>query len=164
MKASVINNLSTYILWALIAVSVVICGVFFFVGFDNYSTINGKSLVDPVNTDLLIYWMYALVAAGIVLLMIFVFKQFLVNLKDSPMTAVKGLLGALLVVALFGAAYAVASDEPIRMAGGELFEDKDKLVLSDVCIYVQYVLLAAATLCTALSLMNVSKSVNKVKA
>ena len=164
MKASVINNLSTYILWALIAVSVVICGVFFFVGFDNYSTINGKSLVDPVNTDLLIYWMYALVAAGIVLLMIFVFKQFLVNMKDSPMTAVKGLLGALLVVALFGAAYAVASDEPIRMAGGELFDDKDKLILSDVCIYVQYVLFAVAALCTALSLMNVSKSVNKVKA
>jgi hypothetical protein len=164
MKASVINNLSTYILWALIAVSVVVCGVFFFVGFDNYSTINGKSLVDPVNTDLLIYWMYALVAAGIVLLMIFVLKQFLVNLKDSPMTAVKGLLGALLVVALFGVAYAVASAEPIKMADGKLFEEQDKLILSDICIYVQYVLLAVATLCTALSLMNVSKSVNKVKA
>lgn len=164
MKASVINNLSTYILWALIAVSVVVCGVFFFVGFDNYSTINGKSLVDPVNTDLLIYWMYALVAAGIVLLMVFVIKQFLVNLKDSPMTAVKGLLGALLVVALFGVAYAVASDEPIKMADGKLFEEQDKLILSDICIYVQYVLLAVATLCTALSLMNVSKSVNKVKA
>jgi hypothetical protein len=80
------------------------------------------------------------------------------------MTAVKGLLGALLVVALFGVAYAVASAEPIKMADGKLFEEQDKLILSDICIYVQYVLLAVATLCTALSLMNVSKSVNKVKA
>jgi hypothetical protein len=68
------------------------------------------------------------------------------------------------VVALFGVTYAVASDEPMRMADGSLFEDKGQLVLSDVCIYVQYVLLAVATVCTALSIMSVSKSVNKVKA
>jgi hypothetical protein len=52
----------------------------------------------------------------------------------------------------------------MRMADGSLFEDKGQLVLSDVCIYVQYVLLAVATVCTALSIMSVSKSVNKVKA
>ena len=164
MKASIKNKISTYIFGVLIIVSVVVCGLFFFVGFDNYSTINGKSLVDPVNTDALIYWMYALVAIGIVLLTIFILKQFFVNLKDSPKDAIKGLLGALLVVALFGAAYALASSDPIKMASGEWFEDQDKLILSDVCIYVQYVLLGVATLFTALSIMNVSKSVNKVKA
>ena len=164
MKASVINNLSTYILGVLIAVSVVVCGLFFFVGYDNYTTLNGKSLVDPQFTDILLYWMYALVAVGVFLLVIFVIKQFFANLKDSPANAIKGLLGMIAVVALFGVAYAAASDEPMRMADGSLFEDKGQLVLSDVCIYVQYVLLAVATVCTALSIMSVSKSVNKVKA
>ena len=76
MKASVINNLSTYILGVLIAASVVVCGLFFFVGYDNYTTLNGKSLVAPQFTDILLYWMYALVAVGVFLLVIFVIKQF----------------------------------------------------------------------------------------
>ena len=161
MKASKIASIVYYVLLALSAVVFVL---FFCVGFGREEAVASGFKKAPQFLSLLMYWMYALVDAGIVLLMIFVLKQFLVNLKDSPMTAVKGLLGALLVVALFGVAYAVASAEPIKMADGKLFEEQDKLILSDICIYVQYVLLAVATLCTALSLMNVSKSVNKVKA
>ena len=70
MKASVINKISSYVFAALVIVSAIVLGMFFLVGYDNYITLNGKSVVDPQFTDLLMYWMYALVAAGIVIVVL----------------------------------------------------------------------------------------------
>ena len=159
-----IDKISHYVFLALIIASAVILGLFLFVGYDNYETIGGKSLVAPQYTGLLLYWMYALVAAGVLCVVIFVLKQFIANLKNNPSAAVKSVLGIVLVVALFGVAYALASDAPIRMADNSMFDDAAMLVLSDVCIYVQYVLLAVSTLFTIASLAGAFKTFNKVKA
>ena len=159
MKASVINKISSYVFAALVGVSAVVLGLFFFVGYDNYITLNGKSVVDPQFTDLLMYWMYALVAAGIVFVVLFVIAQFFATLKTNPRSAMNTVIGIVLVVALFGGAYALAEDTPIRMADNTLFEDKFNLLLSDVCIYVQYVLLAVSVLLTVVSLLGVKAKV-----
>lgn len=159
MKASVINKISSYVFAALVGVSAVVLGLFFFVGYDNYITLNGKSVVDPQFTDLLMYWMYALVAAGIVFVVLFVIAQFFATLKTNPRSAMNTVIGIVLVVALFGGAYALAEDTPIRMADNTLFEDKFNLILSDVCIYVQYVLLAVSVLLTVVSLLGVKAKV-----
>ena len=159
MKASVINKISSYVFAALVGVSAVVLGLFFFVGYDNYITLNGKSVVDPQFTDLLMYWMYALVAAGIVFVVLFVIAQFFATLKTNPRSAMNTVIGIVLVVALFGGAYALADDAPIRMADNTLFEDKFNLMLSDVCIYVQYVLLAVSVLLTVVSLLGVKAKV-----
>lgn len=159
MKASVINKISSYVFAALVGVSAVVLGLFFFVGYDNYITLNGKSVVDPQFTDLLMYWMYALVAAGIVFVVLFVIAQFFATLKSNPRSAMNTVIGIVLVVALFGGAYALAEDTPIRMADNTLFEDKFNLILSDVCIYVQYVLLAVSVLLTVVSLLGVKAKV-----
>ncbi len=159
MKASVINKTSSYVFAALVGVSAVVLGLFFFVGYDNYITLNGKSVVDPQFTDLLMYWMYALVAAGIVFVVLFVIAQFFATLKTNPRSAMNTVIGIVLVVALFGGAYALAEDTPIRMADNTLFEDKFNLILSDVCIYVQYVLLAVSVLLTVVSLLGVKAKV-----
>ena len=161
MKASVINKISSYVFAALMIASAVVLGLFFFVGYDNYITLNGKSVVDPQFTDLLMYWMYALVAAGIVFVVLFVIAQFFATLKTNPRSAMNTVIGIVLVVALFGGAYALAEDTPIRMADNTLFEDKFNLILSDVCIYVQYVLLAVSVLLTVVSLLGFK---SKVKA
>ena len=159
MKASVINKISSYVFAALVGVSAVVLGLFFFVGYDNYITLNGKSVVDPQFTDLSMYWMYALVAAGIVFVVLFVIAQFFATLKTNPRSAMNTVIGIVLVVALFGGAYALAEDTPIRMADNTLFEDKFNLILSDVCIYVQYVLLAVSVLLTVVSLLGVKAKV-----
>ena len=159
MKASVINKISSYVFAALMIASAVVLGLFFFVGYDNYITLNGKSVVDPQFTDLLMYWMYALVAAGIVFVVLFVIAQFFATLKTNPRSAMNTVIGIVLVVALFGGAYALAEDAPIRMADNTLFEDKFNLILSDVCIYVQYVLLAVSVLLTVVSLLGVKAKV-----
>ena len=159
MKAFVINKISSYVFAALMIASAVVLGLFFFVGYDNYITLNGKSVVDPQFTDLLMYWMYALVAAGIVFVILFVIAQFFATLKTNPRSAMNTVIGIVLVVALFGGAYALADDAPIRMADNTLFEDKFNLMLSDVCIYVQYVLLAVSVLLTVVSLLGVKAKV-----
>ncbi len=159
MKASVINKISSYVFLAMMILSAVVLIAFFFVGYDNYITLNGKSVVDPQNTDLLMYWMYALVAAGIVFVILFVIAQFFATLKSNPRRAMNSVIGIVLVVAIFGGAYAFADDAPIRMADNTLFEDKFNLMLSDVCIYVQYVLLAVSVLLTVVSLLGVKAKV-----
>lgn len=161
MKASVINKISSYVFIALMIFSAVVLGLFFFVGYDNYITLNGKSVVDPQFTDLLMYWMYALVAAGIVIVVLFVIAQFFATLKNNPRSAIKSVLGIIAIVALFVVANVLADTTPIKMADGALFEDEFNLRLSDVCIYVQYVLLAVSVLLTVISLLGFK---SKVKA
>ncbi len=158
------NKISSYVFYILMAASAVILGLFFFVGYDNYTTLNGSSIVDPQFTDHLIYWMYALVVIGIVLVIFFVIVKFFATLKTNPGQALKGCIGIALICALFGGAYAFASDAPLKMADGSAFDNKSDLILTDVCIYVQYVLLAASVFLTVISLVGILKKPQKIKA
>ena len=158
------DKISQYVFIGLMVITAVILGMFLFVGYDNYETIAGKSLVSPQYTDLLLYWMYALVAAGVLCIVLFVIEQFFAKLKSNPKAAMNGVIGIALVVALFGGAYALADETPIRMADNSLFEETGSLILADVCIYVQYVLLAVSVICTIVSLTGAFKAFNRIKA
>ena len=76
-------------------------------------------------------------------------------------------MGVLLLVALFGVAYLLASDAPIYVNGKQLADSDgnpiaaSSYILTDVLIYVQYALGAACALATAFSLLNISKPVKK---
>ena len=162
MKASFINKISSIVFAGLMIVSAVILGLFFLVGYDNYISLNGKSVVDPQFTDLLMYWMYALVAAGIVFVILFVIAQFFATLKTNPRSAMNSVIGIVLIAAIFGGAYAFSSTDPIRMADNTMYDDATNLILSDICLYVQYILLAVSVFLTVISMF--SKAANKVKA
>jgi hypothetical protein len=162
MKASIINKISSYVFIALMIASAAILGMFFFVGYDNYTTLNNSSVSDPQFTDLLMYWMYALVVFGVAIVVLFVIIRFLASLKTNPRRAMNGVIGIALIAALFGAAYSLASDEPIRTAGGGVFDVKSDLILSDIVIYVQYVLIAVSVIFTVIG--GSFKFFNKVKA
>ena len=161
MKATLINKLSTYVFAALMVLTAVVLGLFFFVGYDNYTTLNGSSVADPEYTDLLMYWMYALVVFGVAIVLLFVVGRFFAALKSNPRSAIKGVVGILLIVALFYAAYALASDEPIRTAAG-VIDVKADLILSDIVIYVQYVLITVSVISTIIG--GTFKYFNKIKA
>ena len=161
MKATVVNKISSYIFIALMIASAAVLGLFFFVGYDNYTTLNGSSVADPEYTDLLMYWMYALVVFGVAIVLLFVVGRFFAALKSNPRSAIKGVVGILLIVALFYAAYALASDEPIRTAAG-VIDVKADLILSDIVIYVQYVLISVSVISTIIG--GTFKYFNKIKA
>ena len=161
MKATVVNKISSYIFIALMIASAAVLGLFFLVGYDNYTTLNGSSVADPEYTDLLMYWMYALVVFGVAIVLLFVVGRFFAALKSNPRSAIKGVVGILLIVALFYAAYALASDEPIRTAAG-VIDVKADLILSDIVIYVQYVLITVSVISTIIG--GTFKYFNKIKA
>ena len=170
MKADICSRVSKIVFYIAMAVSVALIALFFFVGFNDTETINNNDMRAPQFTDALRYWIYALTGITVVLVVLFGLISFGKNFKDDPLGALKGLAGLLLLVVLFGGAYFLASDTPI-IVNGKPLSDSDgnpiaasAYILTDVCIYVQYVLLAVATVCTILNLMVISKVINKVKA
>lgn len=163
MKADLYKVISKYTFYAIIVVTFVVLGMFFCVGFGNTEIIKGEELTSPEHTDLLIYWMYVLMFVAIALVLVFSCISFFKKLKDSPMDAVKSMIGIILLVVIFVVAYAMSSDAPI-LINNELYKESSMLVMTDTFIYVQYVLLFVCTLATLVSLTGVLKSVNKVKA
>ena len=167
MKADLCSKVSKISFYVTMAVSLLIIGLFFTVGFGNTETINNNDMRAPQFTDALLYWIYALTAIAVVLVLVFSLISFAKNFKDSPLGALKGLLGVLLLVALFGVAYALASEEPIFVNGKQLADSDgnpiaaSSYILTDVLIYVQYALFAACALATAFGLLNISKPVKK---
>ena len=164
MKAELSSKISSYIFYFLMAATAVVLLLFYGVGYDNMSAVTGGAYVtDPEYTDLLMYWMYVLMVVGIVCVAVFGCLQFFANLKNDPKGAVKSVGAVVAMVALFVAAYAVSSDAPI-LINNTAFEDKNILVLADVCIYVQYDLLTVCLAAAILSLLGVFKGFNKIKA
>lgn len=163
MKAELYSKISSYIFIVLMVVTAVVLVMFYGVGYDNQSAVTGGAFVtDPQYTDLLMYWMYALMAVGIVCVAIFGLIQFAANMVSNPMGSIKSILSMVLMVALIGVSYALASDESI-LINGTAFDDTAILKLTDVCIYVQYVLLAVSLIVAVLSPV-VKLIFNKVKA
>ena len=178
MKADLYIKLSKYVLLALLIVTFVILGLFFFVGFDNEIVLPGqeKPLLDPQFLPALMYWMYILVLVPILLIAVYQTIGLVKKFMDNPKEACKSLVGPIIAVVLVAVAYfvAVSSDsnslEAIQngsvapiLINNKVCEDTGAMVLTDALLYVQYVLGAICVLVTALSLAGLFKSVNKVK-
>lgn len=163
MNADISEKISKWIFGVMMVLSAVVLVMFYCVGFDGMTTIAGQAYTDPANLDLLMYWMYVLVAVGIACVVIFTFLQFCAQLKNDPKSALKSLGAVVLLVALFGVAYSLADDSNM-VINGKAYDVKFDLILSDVFIYVQYVLVVVTILCTLVSLLGVFKSLNKIKA
>ena len=167
MKADLCSKVSKISFYITMAVSLVVIALFFAVGFGNTETINNNDMRAPQFTDALLYWIYALTAIAVVLVLVFGLISFGKNFKDSPVGALKGLLGVLLLIALFGVAYALASPEPIFVNGKQLATSDgtpiaaSSYILTDVLIYVQYALFAVCALATLFGLTNFSRPVKK---
>lgn len=163
MKAESVNNISKYVFYVLMALSAVVLILFYFVGFDNTTMIASGPATDPAHTETLLLWMYILTALCVLCMALFSVFQFFASLKTNPKAALKGIVSLVLLAALFGGAYALADDAPV-MNNGKAFTETGVLIFTDVCIYVQYVLLFVTTLCTIIGLTGVTKLFNKVKA
>ncbi|MBO7230319.1 MAG: hypothetical protein J6V20_02785 [Bacteroidaceae bacterium] len=169
MKADLCSKVSKISFYITMAVSLAIIALFFAVGFGNTETINNNDMRSPQFTDALLYWIYALTALAVILVLVFSLISFAKNFKDSPFGAMKSLGGILLLVVLFVISYFLASDEPIYVNGKPLSIsdgtpiEASAYILTDVLIYVQYMLLAACTLATLFAMLNISKGVKKSK-
>ena len=144
---------SYYVFYVLIALTLLVLGLFFGVGYTNpVGEYNA-----PENTETLIYFLYIMFGLCVLVTVLGALAQFGTSLKDNPKGAVKSLIGLALFIVVLIIAYGMSSDEPLLMASGETFTDASLLKLSDMMLYSIYGLVTIAALATILNLTGIFK-------
>ena len=155
MKASKIASIVYYVLLAL---SVVVFVLFFCVGFGNQESLPSGFYKSPQFTNLLMWWMYILVAiCGICTVVGAVTAKG--GKVDSQMPAWGDTLakvGLWLFVPVLLITWFLGSKAPI-MTGTGLYEDAFWLQATDAIIYTVYVLLVVTVIALVASLSGVFK-------
>ena len=146
-------KVSYYIFYVLIALILVVLGLFFMVGYNNpVGEYNA-----PEHTETLMFLMYAMLAVCVLVTVLGGLAQFATSLKDDPKGAVKSLVALALFAAVLIGAYVMGSEEPLTMADGSQFTDVTMLKLSDMMIYAIYLLLTVAGVATLVNLSGIFK-------
>ena len=146
-------KVSYYIFYVLVALILVVLGMFFGVGYNNPMGEHNA----PEHTETLIYLMYALFAICVLVTVLGSLALFVGSLKDDPKGAVKSILAVILFAAVLVGAYAIGSAEPITMGDGKVFEDASMLKITDMMIYSIYLLLTVAGVATLVNLTGIFK-------
>ena len=146
-------KVSYYIFYVLIALILVVLGLFFGVGYNNpMGDYNA-----PEHTETLMFLMYGMGVICVLVTVVGALVKFVAGLKDDPKSAVKSIVALALFAAVIGGAYAVASEAPLTMADGSQYTDVLWLKLTDMMLYVIYLLLAVTGVATLLNLFGIFK-------
>lgn len=149
MAVTKIHKTSKMVLYITIGITLIVLAMFFLGG--NVSAENQLpqvvGLQEPRNTDILIYWTYALLFATIVTLLLFAISGFFSTLKTNRKGAIESLLVLLAMLALFGITYTIGSGTPLNIVG---YTGPDNvpgtLKMTDMWIFSIYVMLALVIL------------------
>ncbi|WP_288324573.1 hypothetical protein [uncultured Phocaeicola sp.] len=145
-------RMSYYALYVCFALILVVLGMFYFVGYNNPV----GEYNEPAHTETLIYLMYAMFGICVAVTLVGAIAQFGAALKDNPMSAVKSLLGIVLLVVVLVVSYGMGSDATI-MTGDGLYTDTFWLKITDMLIYSIYFLFGVAAIGTIVNLSGIFK-------
>ena len=146
-------KVSYYIFYVLIALILVVLGLFFCVGYNNPVGEHNA----PEHTETLLFLMYAMLGVCIIVTVVGSLAQFVTGLKDNPKGAMKSLLFVGLFIAVLAVAYAMGSDAPVVKGDGTVFTDAGWLKLTDMTLYAIYFLVATASIATIVNLSGIFK-------
>ena len=151
--AKLTYKVSYYIFYVLIALILVVLGLFFCVGYNNpVGEYNA-----PEHTETLLFLMYAMLGVCIIVTVVGSLAQFVTGLKDNPKGAMKSLLFVGLFIAVLAVAYTMGSDAPVVKGDGTEFTDAGWLKLTDMTLYAIYFLVATASIATIVNLSGIFK-------
>ena len=151
--AKLTYKVSYYIFYVLIALILVVLGLFFCVGYNNpVGEYNA-----PEHTETLLFLMYAMLGVCVIVTVVGSLAQFVTGLKDNPKGAMKSLLFVGLFIAVLAVAYTMGSDAPIVKGDGTVFTDAGWLKLTDMTLYAIYFLVATASVATIVNLSGIFK-------
>ena len=146
-------KVSYYIFYVLIALILVVLGLFFCVGYNNPVGEHNA----PEHTETLLFLMYAMLGVCIIVTVVGSLLQFVTSLKDNPKGAMKSLLFVGLFIAVLAVAYTMGSDAPVVKGDGTVFTDAGWLKLTDMTLYAIYFLVATASIATIVNLSGIFK-------
>lgn len=150
---------SKWALGILCIISAIVLVMFYCVGADNTEYLNNENLKAPQFTGLLIVWMYAMIILTAGSVLGFGISAGIKNMKVKTKSDRGGFAGLVLLMTavLIVLSFFMASTTPVQ-TGEELVEKVSTLKLTDTCLYSTYVLVVAAAICTALSMIGVFKA------
>ena len=144
-----IQKVSGTVLYVMLAITLVILGMFFFGGETplDQRLVADTAMEEPAQTDALIYWMYILFGIAVIITIAAAIYQFVTGFIDSPMTAIKSLLGLILIIVVLVISWAMGSDQPLVMPGYDGAENVPFwLKLTDMFLYTIYIMMGALIL------------------
>lgn len=142
------KNISKIALWAGLVIGVVITLVYFMGGWEMVPDSTGKEVSSPVQMDLMLYWMYAVIIIGVVLLLIFACKTLATMFQTDPKGAIKSIVTVALFFVLMAVCYFMSSEtEFTRIVNGEteVYSETTMKVI-DMWLYSFYALIGITVL------------------
>jgi hypothetical protein len=135
--------------WTLLAVSLGLIAVLaaFLFGGEN-EPLNGKMLY-PKNTDLLLYWLYAMFALTLVVALVFALLQFFRAFKSNAKKALGGLLVIVAFFAMLFVCYSMGDGAAVPQLAKEAtaaYNIEGWLKEADMMIYSIYIMFALVIL------------------
>ena len=142
-----IQKISGTVLYVILAITLVILGLFFFGGEDANRIVADPEMSQPAYTDPLIYWIYVLMGITVCVTVLAAIFQFVSNFMDSPKEAVKSLIGIIALVVLLIVSWSMGSGEALVLPG---YDGTDNvpfwLKLTDMFLYSIYFMMGALIL------------------
>ncbi len=138
-------KLSKIVLYVIIAISVVVMGLFFFGGGSE------QALSDAADADMFYVPNYTSLAINLATILLFVAIAAAVILAvwgfiQAPKQSGKSLLGLALLGGVLLVAYLSSDATPVTLSDGKVFSDAFQLKLADVCLISAFILLILTVL------------------
>ena len=131
-------------LWVLMVVGIIATAMFFLGGSEGSLEVAGDFLDIPKFTNVLLYWIYALVVLVILATFGFVIAKLVETFKVDPKRGLTSVLVVLAAVALCALCWFLGSPEKIEILGYEGTDNVGNMArLSDAIMYLVYILTAA---------------------
>ena len=143
MAVTKIRKISSWILWAVMAMSVTVFAFFYFGGQgDSVLSASGDALSNPKYTAELLYWGYNVFALAILALISFGILQFVTSLMTNPKAALASLSVIVVGAALLGITYAIGDPTPLPILNVDSAEYNVPfwLKVTDMWLYTMYIL------------------------
>ena len=131
-------------LWVLMIVGIIATAMFFFGGSEGSLEVAGDFLDIPKFTNVLLYWIYALVVLVILVTFGFVIAKLVETFKVDPKRGLTSVLVVLAAVALCALCWFLGSPEKIEILGYEGTDNVGNMArMSDAIMYLVYILTAS---------------------
>ncbi len=142
-----LNLITKITLWALLAITIVVGGLFFFGGDGVPYEVGGDAMWNPLFTDTLIYWMYVLIALALCITIGLSLMQFVQSFIANPKKGAKSLSILIAFAAVFVISWFMGSADEIEIIGYEGTNNVGFWAqFTDMCIYSIYILAAGTVL------------------
>ena len=139
------KKISSIALWVCMAITVVVA-ILFFTGGEEAATLStGQETTAPAQLDALLYWMYAAIAVGVVLLLVFACKTLATMFQTDAKAAIKSIVTVAAFIVLMAACYFASPEKEFsRVVNGEVeVYSETTMKIIDMWLYSFYVLIGA---------------------